>query len=252
MSYDTFAAAPVEESRRDFERETTPDSGRFDLPPIEPTDSSDQSYDQAQPATGDGRLTDLFYQIQLLQDEVAALRGQVEEQAFRIERMSREQGARYAEMDRRITEVRGGTIAVAPAAPPTGAIGQGSGQQTERGSYRAAFGLVQSKQFDQAISAFDSLIVDYPNGQFTPNAFYWLGELYLAKDDLENARQNFVQIVTLYPDHAKVADALYKLGTVYHQLGDNSRALEYLDRVVREHPSGTAAGLARSYAQELR
>ncbi len=71
-------------------------------------------------------------------------------------------------------------------------------------------------------------------------------------DDLENARQHFVQIVTLYPDHSKVPDALYKLGTVYHQLGNVSRALDYLDRVISTYPTATAAGLARSYSNELR
>ena len=33
----------------------------------------------------------------------------VGEQEFRIERMSREQGARYADIDRRITELRDGS-----------------------------------------------------------------------------------------------------------------------------------------------
>jgi TolA-binding protein len=76
-----------------------------------------------------------------------------------------------------------------------------------------------------------------------------LGELHHATDDLEKARQSFVQVVTLYPGHAKVPDALYKLGKVYHQLGDTVRARDYLDRVIKNHP-GTVGDLAKSYAAE--
>ena len=46
-------------------------------------------------------------------------------------------------------------------------------------------------------------------------------------------------------------DALYKLGVVYHRLGDNSRSLEYLNRVQADYPTTSAAGLATTYASEL-
>jgi len=59
-------------------------------------------------------------------------------------------------------------------------------------------------------------------------------------------------VVNLYPSHNKAPDALYKMGVVFHRLGDNSKALEYLDRVQRDFPVSAAAGLARIYASELR
>src|SRR5690606_4820101 len=102
-----------------------------------------------------------------------------------------------------------------------------------------------------SVQAFNRLIAEYPNGAYTPNAFYWLGELYLAQEENERARQSFAQVVNLYPDHQKVPDALYKLGVAYHRLGDVERAREYLNRVIREHRDSSAAGLARTYLQEL-
>ena len=114
------------------------------------------------------------------------------------------------------------------------------------------FSLMQESRFEESVDAFNRLIAGYPNGQFTPNAFYWLGELHLAMDEVELARQSFAQVLTLYPEHGKVSDALYKLGVVHHRLNDNERALQYLNRVIAEHPDSTAAGLARTYAGELR
>ncbi|MCZ6890150.1 MAG: tol-pal system protein YbgF [Gammaproteobacteria bacterium] len=204
-------------------------------------------------AAPDGRLNEVFYQLQLLQQEVQQLRGMMEEQTYRMNRFSREQRERYMDVDRRLAALNGRTptASVASVASTDGAAFSVS-DATERDAYTSAFNLMKRKEFSLSIEAFDKLIVDYPNGQYTPNAFYWLGELHLAGIDLEQARQSFVQVITLYPDHNKVPDTLYKLGVVYHRLGDANRSLEYLDRVVAEHPGATASGLAKSYAAELR
>ncbi len=216
-----------------------------------------------QPAAGaaePSRLGELFYQLQVLQQEVQELRGRVEEQDHRIERLARDQQEQYLDLDRRMQALRGG--AGAGPARPAGAErparteesappGPSAGSNSEREAYAAAFELMKQRQFESSIDAFNRLIVDYPNGVYTPNAFYWLGELYLAQDQNEKARQSFAQVINLYPDHSKVPDALYKLGVVYHRLGDLARARDYLNRVRSDHPGSSAAGLAETYLAEL-
>jgi tol-pal system protein YbgF len=236
----------------------------------------------------DQRLSELFYQLQVLQQEVQELRGLVEEQSYQLNRLARDQKEQYIDLDRRVAGLTTGTgVAAAsgagqPAgsspgtagaytgagsagaessssgaltAPATGAVaalpGAASGV-SEREAYEQAFDLMKGRKFDESIAAFDSLIVGYPNGQYTPNAFYWLGELYLAQQNTEQARQSFMQVINLYPDHPKVPDTLYKLGVAYHRLGDTTRALEYFSQVQSRYPQSSAAGLAASYQQELR
>ncbi len=213
-----------------------------------------------------GRLTELFYQLQVLQQEVQELRGAMEEQQHRLERLARDQQEQYLVLDRRMQALRGGQqpslsagseAAGAGAAAGGGATAAGSAAGaprstgSERDDYAAAFELMKQRQFDASAAAFEQLVQEYPNGAFTPNAFYWLGELHLAQNDNEAARQSFAQVVNLYPDHQKVPDALYKLGVAYHRLGDETRAREYLDQVRSRYPQSSAAGLAQSYLSEL-
>ncbi len=213
--------------------------------------SNPESVDADQSASNNPGLAPLFYQLQVLQEELAIIRGMLEEQTYRVDRLTREQNRRYTDIDRRFRELRGIDSSTEPHdetdIPPLPPVIDPTG--TERGAYESAYALTNERRFDDAIVAFDQFIVDYPNGQWTPNAFYWLGELHHATENLEKARQSFVQVVTLYPNHAKIPDALYKLGKVYHQLGDTRRAREYLDRVIKNHP-GTVADLARSYAAD--
>jgi len=232
-----------------------------------------RTMNQAQGGSGDaGRLSQLFYQIQVLQQEVQQLRGMVEEQSYQLERLARDQQEQYLDLDRRMQALRegagqarvaspsgqgGGSGSAGPSARGPGA-GSGGGPGgtagsagSEREAYANAFDLMRQRQFETSAQAFEALIQNYPNGAYTPNAFYWLGELHLAQDELEPARQSFAQVVNLYPDHRKVPDALYKLGVAYHRLGDVERARQYLNQVRNDYPQSSAAGLAQTYLAEL-
>lgn len=245
-----FAAVPVEES--------VPSSGPGPVAPA-PDQGAVDSRSMGGGTGESGRLSQLFYQIQVLQQEVQALRGMVEEQSYRLERLSRDQQEQYLDLDRRMQALRDGSgrapiassAGAASATPSANPSAGGAAPGSEREAYSAAFDLMKQRQFDASAQAFQALIADYPNGAYTPNAFYWLGELHLARDEDEAARQAFAQVVNLYPDHQKVPDALYKLGVTHHRLGDVARAREYLNRVRSEFPRSSAAGLAQTYLAEL-
>ena len=263
------AAVPIEESVEAGQPQPRgqPQIERQSLgipPTIEPQTSPQQSQrpisaapSRTRPATGgSGQLSDLFYQLQVLQQELQDLRGQVEEQSHLISRMQRDQKEQYLDLDRRVSAMSENSPAPGPRAspvttPPPATAGGGQ-PLTERDAYTAAFEAMRARDFEASMQGFQTLIQNYPNGQYTANAYYWIGELYLvANADAEQARQSFMQVINLYPDHQKTPDAMYKLGVVYHNLGDVDTALDYLARTQREFPNSSAAGLAAKYAAEL-
>lgn len=216
----------------------------------------------------------LLYQLQLLQQEVMTLNGRVEEQAHEIRRLKEQSMERYVDLDRRVSAVAGGapaSSAVAsqststsgsaepPAASSRPAVTApvattGAEQPGEGEAYRAAYALVRAQQFDQAVTAFNQFLQNFPGGRYAPNAHYWLGELYLVvqPQDLESSRQAFMLLLDQYPDNPKVPDALYKLGKVHFLKGNRERAREFLDRVVRDYgnSNSSAARLAREFIAE--
>ena len=291
FSLASYAAVPVEESTEENRLdapitqtltqepvrrlpESTRRASNLDIPPtiepdtqpvtIEPTAAEVADPGRASqnnPAVG-GSLSMLFRQMQILQQEVQELRGLVEQQDHQVKRLQREQKEQYLDLDRRIVTFSAdglpdaalaGTLGIDEGNPPGAAEGPVTLEaRTEREAYRFAFDGMRAQRFDESLAAFQRLIEDYPNGQFTPNAFYWIGEIFLVgKQDAELARQSFMQVVNLYPDHQKAPDAMYKLGVVYNTLGDSEAAERFLDRVQREHPSSSAAGLASQYVAEM-
>jgi tol-pal system protein YbgF len=113
---------------------------------------------------------------------------------------------------------------------------------------------VQSQKFAEAVQAFQQFQLDYPAGTFAPNAYYWLGELYLVVQppDLEASRQAFTMLLSQYPDNTKAPDALYKLGKVQFMKGNREKAKEYLDQVISRYGStdSSAVKLAKDFLAE--
>lgn len=208
----------------------------------------------------------LFNQIQQLQQQVMVLNGKLEEQANELRTLREQSLQRYVDLDKRISGTAGGAAVAtaAGAAPAEAAVPVASpaeagaapvaAQRGEEEAYRAAYALVQSQQFDQAVTAFQQFQRDYPAGKYAPNAYYWLGELYLVVQppDLESSRQSFTMLLGQYPDNSKAPDALYKLGKVQFMKGNPEKAREYLDMVINNYSStnSSAVALARDFIAE--
>ncbi|MEQ9395701.1 tol-pal system protein YbgF [Haliea sp.] len=220
-----------------------------------------------------GNAGQLLLKVQQLQQEVMRLNGLVEEQAHELRTLKAQSLERYIDLDRRLGLLAGGSVeslpeateqlsasapAAEPAAPRSSPIAvappAAEAQPGEAQAYQAAYALVRSQQFNQAVTAFQQFLQDYPSGRFTPNAHYWLGELYLVTSppDPEAARQSFMLLLDMYPQDSKVPDALFKLGRIHYTKGNRERAREFLDRVISEFGSSNSAAvkLAQDFISE--
>ena len=197
---------------------------------------------------------EFYYQFQTLQQEVMELRGLVEEQAYEIKKLKQQRLDDYLDLDRRISNMRGGAAPADTNKSPASSTPLTSNAQPapadELKRYRDAIDLLLKKQDqDGAIHALNQHLQDYPNGRYAANAQYWLGETYLLKGDLEQARTWFSKLINEYPSHNKVSDAKFKLAKVYDQQGNKAKARELMQEVAQSGSS--AAGLAKDYLSKL-
>ncbi|PIE43647.1 MAG: tol-pal system protein YbgF [Gammaproteobacteria bacterium] len=218
--------------------------------------------------------TELFFMVEQLAHEVVTLRGLVEELQHTVSVLQKQNRERYIDVDRRIQELSGSVPKRSGVAPVGGSVSSDGkmaadsfpaagitrlspnqipfpepGAQ-ERRAYEAAYNLVKEKSFDDAIDALHGFIERYPDGNLAGNAYYWLGEVYLAADKLEQAKAAFTVVVNKFPNHRKTADAYYKLGAVYLKLGKKNKALVYLDKVISRFAETSASRLASKLKKE--
>ncbi|WP_164880816.1 tol-pal system protein YbgF [Aestuariirhabdus litorea] len=210
----------------------------------------------------------LYYQLELLQQEVQTLRGMLEEQSHALRLMKQEQRDRYIDLDRRISQLssaeptislpaKSPTTVVPPVIPSNGGAASPAATTTtadpavEKQAYDDAFALIKERKFDQAIIALNAFVDSYPQGDYAANAQYWLGEVYLATNQAGPARTAFEKVLSDFPNHRKAPDASYKLGRMYHSLGDVEAARRYFQQTVERFPGSSSAKLSREYLQKL-
>ncbi|MBB3271552.1 tol-pal system protein YbgF [Pseudomonas sp. URIL14HWK12:I8] len=207
-------------------------------------------------------------QLQQMQDQLSRQQGIIEELQNDVSRMKQENLERYQDLDRRINSGAapaatpdnssgGGASNAAPDAA-AGAAAQQPAASSEPGDpakeklyYDAAFDLIKQKDFDKASQAFNAFLRKYPNSQYAGNAQYWLGEVNLAKGDLQGASQAFAQVSQKYPKHSKVPDSLYKLADVERRMGHTDKVKGILQQVITQYPGTSAAQLAQRDLQKL-
>lgn len=217
------------------------------------------------PASAQGML---FNQLQQMQQEIAQLRGMLEEQQNEIQRLKQESLERYQDLDRRlgsaaagaavtqnspVAGAQGASGSAAPAAvqAPAPAGSEAADPEKEKLFYDAAFDLIKAKDFVKAGQAFGAFLRKYPGSQYAGNAQYWLGEVTLAQGDLQGAGQAFARVSQAYPQHAKVPDSLFKLADVELRLGNTDKAKAILQQIVAQYPGTSAAQLAQRDLQRL-
>lgn len=140
------------------------------------------------------------------------------------------------------------TNAAAASAAASQAVAASNDPEQQKQAYLAAL-KKRSEGMPTAIAAMDAFAKQYPNGTYTPNAYYWIGEYQLASDppNLQAGEASFNRVIHDFPDSSKVPGAIYKLGTIADLRDDRTEARRQMSDVVKKFPKTPEAGLAKSY-----
>ncbi|WP_397572463.1 tol-pal system protein YbgF [Silanimonas sp.] len=225
--------------------------------------------------------------LNALQQEVASLRGLVEQlqnENAQLKQAAREQ---YIDLDSRLGRLEGGSAPVAgtaatpadgaapspadptvaptdaaPATPvpaaPRGVVADvATGAPApadpagERPMYDSAFQALRDGEYAEASRRFQAYLETYPAGTLAPNAWYWLGESYYVTQNYDVALTAFESLLQAFPDSAKAPDALLKLGYCQFELGRAPQGEATLRDVIARYPGSDAARLAQSRLRSL-
>ncbi len=213
---------------------------------------------------------ELLNQLTQLRSELQALRAQVEELQQQNQQLQSTAKAQYLDLDDRLNRLEAGGAVAPPAAsstaapastgstaaatapayqdrPPAvygdkGAIAaQGA---DERAAYEAAFAALKAGQYAQSAELFQDFLLKFPNGSYTPNAYYWLGESYYVTQNYALAQQQFQALLDRYPTHDKAPGALLKVGLSQYGARQYDEAERTLSQVTSRYPGTDAARTA--------
>ncbi|WP_028388920.1 tol-pal system protein YbgF [Legionella fairfieldensis] len=227
--------------------------------------------------------TALLNKLQGMQQEIQELRGQLEMQSHDLKLLKQQHLAFYKDLDTRLSGNPTKSIqsAQAPAsleksteksviAQTAAASSPGYSSPTqekpinkpvistsrnnpadEQISYLAAYDLVKNKRYDNALVAMQTFITQYPQGGYTANAHYWLGELYMVKNNYPKAIEHFDLVLKQFPSSSKAAACTLKIGYALAASGKANEARLRLQQVLKNYPDTPTAQLAAIKLESL-
>jgi tol-pal system protein YbgF len=176
-------------------------------------------------------LLEMSRQLDALNAEVRALRGELEKLQHDLDAARRQQRDQYVDLDTRLRAAES-SLAAAVATTPA------AGPEAE---YQAAFNLLKEGRYDEAATGFTAFLARHPDHELASNAQYWLGEAHYVKREFPAALAAFEAVLTRYPGARKLPDALLKAGYCHYELGKYGLARTALTRITQEFPESTAA-----------
>jgi tol-pal system protein YbgF len=226
-----------------------------------------------------GGLADLATQIQLLQGDIAKLRGQIEVVTYELEQSQKRQRDLYVDLDTRLRKIETAAAAApAPGGEPPNAASAGNPATSpppapapanpaasapptavatapparnpadgvaEQRAYDAALDYFKRGDYQGAVNAFGSFVKTYPRSPLVPSAQYWMGNAQYAKRDYRASIVTQRQLLKEFPDSAKAPDALLNIASAQSDMGDNAAARRTLEELIAKYPKSEAGARAR-------
>jgi len=188
----------------------------------------------------------LYKKIEVLEEEIRDLRNILEENSILVDRSLELQQQRYLDLDARILEI-------SKISSEKLRLVDEEAQYLdteEKELFKSALILFEESRFAEALEIFSQIIITFPDGSFTADAYFWSGELFLAQEMFEDAKLSFKNVVDNFYQHSRTPDSLFKLGEIYRIEGDVERSLEFYDKVKEDFPDSGASQLAKK-SQEI-
>ncbi|HUM16552.1 MAG TPA: tetratricopeptide repeat protein [Candidatus Nitrosotalea sp.] len=199
------------------------------------------------------QLAALNARLDALSQEVARVSARVDDLSQRVDSMGRQPAPSGggAPPPARSGATPGPAPSVAAVPPPARA-----GASAEE-SYQAAYLDFSKGLYPLAVSGFRDFLRRFPDSALADSAQYWIGEAYFslaratagqpekARENMEQAVQEFRKVVVAYPRGSKVPTALYKEALALVELKQTALAQARLQYLVEHFPQSEEAPLAK-------
>lgn len=218
-------------------------------------------------------LLDMQNQIEVLRQEVAKLKGELELASHNVNLTQQRQKDLYGDADARLRKMEQGqpganasanpNPVAAEEAPPASVVSapvadaslerapEPAKNSQEYQLLELAYGLTKEAKYKDAFNAYDKFLRDYPKSVYADGAMYGLGYAQFALKNYKSAMATQQKLLDAYPDSPRAADALFNMANSQFQLGLVPAAKNTLRDLLAKYPSSEVIPAAQKRLKAL-
>lgn len=121
---------------------------------------------------------------------------------------------------------------------------QASSANADYAQFQKAFVLGLQKKYREKISALNTMMSQYPNSQYYPNALFEQSRAYVMLSEDKNAINVLEKLLKEYPKSAFSAKAGVQLGQLYFNNNNAQKAISAYKKVISEAPNTEEANIS--------
>lgn len=191
-----------------------------------------------------------------MQDEIRALRAEVEKLQNELEQARQRNREQYIDLESRVSALESGGVAAKPAASVPAVPSVAKPAQAPAGAESAAYQSAYARLIKQgdavgAVAEFQAFLQAYPDSSLAPNAWYWLGESYYIGKEYALALKSFGILGERFGGSNKAPDAKLKAAYCLIELKQVEQGRRALEQVIAQYPQHPVADMARSRLRGL-
>ena len=185
----------------------------------------------------------LFLKIQELEQEIAELRNELETQAYLLEKLLDElKSSKDESTDRQVEEVVDENIFRFEGINDSQSIDE---------VYDSAIDALENDDLVSAKKLLDFFLINFPDAERVPLVLFWLGEISFIESDIDDSYIYFLELVSNHEDHWRAPQSHKRLGDIYLSKDDLDNAKAKYNFVLKNYPNNSVSSIVLQILENM-
>ena len=185
----------------------------------------------------------LFLKIQELEQEIAELRNELETQAYLLEKLLNELESLDSESEDQGTE---------EIVDQNNFRFEGiNDSQSIDEVYDSAIEALENDNLENAKRLLDYFLINFPDAERIPLVLFWLGEISFINGDIDESYIYFLELVSNHEDHWRVPQSHKRLGDIYLTKNDIDNAKAKYNFVLNNYPNNSVSSIVLQILENM-
>ena len=185
----------------------------------------------------------LFLKIQELEQEISELRNELETQAYLLEKLLNELESLEDESEESASEeIIDEDIFRFEGINDSQSIDE---------VYNSAINALETDDLENAKKLLDYFLINFPDAERIPLVLFWLGEISFIEGDIEDSFRYFLELITNYQDHWRAPQSHKRLGDIYLSKDDIDNAKAKYNFVLKNYPNNSVSSIVLQILENM-
>jgi len=185
----------------------------------------------------------LFLKIQELEQEIAELRNELETQAYLLEKLLNELESIGDKSEAGLTE----EVADEDIFRFEGI----NDSQSIDEVYDSAINALENDDLENAKRLLDFFLINFPDAERIPLVLFWLGEISFINGDIDDSFIYFLELVSNHEDHWRAPQSHKRLGDIYLSKDDLDNAKAKYNFVLKNYPNNSVSSIVLQILENM-